>query len=272
MVTVVSFSEKDNKASTKLKACFPRTAHSTAHSTPTSTLARFFQQKMSTLKITDLNNGGVSALQQGRHKDAVCLLRTALADLKERFVVPAPSSSIQPPNALSQDKPSIFSEPIWNEETTTQQQDKTSIFMYSQALVLADDEDHCKELLVGVVFYNMALVNHARAIETGKASLLTAALNFYGMAVAVTQSRNDVTQSRNDGVNASDYWLLLAVSNNMAHIYLTQVCSERLCQCLDNIRSLLATNIAVEVVDAGDYYFFVANSLLQIRVNSAPAA
>jgi hypothetical protein len=219
---------------------------------------------MSTLKITDLNNGAVSALQQGRHKDAVCLLRTALADLKKRFVVPATSSTIQP-NASSQDKPSIFSAPIWSEETSTQQQDKTSIFMYSQALILADDEDHCKELLIGVVFYNMALVNHARAIETGKASLLTAALNFYGMAVAVTQSRNG-------GVTASDYWLLLAVSNNMAHIYLSQACSERLCQCLENIRSLLATNIAEEVVDASDFYFFVANALLQITVDSAPAA
>jgi hypothetical protein len=217
-----------------------------------------------TLKITDLNNGAVSALQQGRHKDAICLLRTALADLKKRFVVPAPSIAIQP-NAPSEDKPSIFSEPIWSEETSTQQQDKTSIFMYSQALVLADDEDHCKELLIGVVFYNMALVNHARAIETGKASLLTAALNFYGMAVAIAQSRNG-------GVKASDYWLHLAVSNNMAHIYLSQACSERLCQCLENIRSLLATDIAAEVVDAGDHYFFVANCLLQIRVDYAPAA
>jgi hypothetical protein len=219
-----------------------------------------------TQKITDLNNGAVSALQQGRHQDAVCLLRTALVDLKKRFVFAAPSRMITiQPNGPSQDKPSIFSESIWSEETSTQQQDETAIFMYSQALILADDEDHCKELLIGVVFYNMALVNHARAIETGKAILLATALNFYGMAVAIIESRNG-------GVTASNCWLLLAVSNNMAHIFLSQACSERLCQCLDSIRSLLATNIAVDVVDAGDYCFFVGNSLLQIRVDSAPAA
>jgi hypothetical protein len=81
-----------------------------------------------------------------------------------------------------------------------------------------------------------------------------------------------VTQSNNGDVKASDYWLLLAISNNMAHIYLSQVCSEKLCQCLENIRSLLTADIAEKVVDAGDYCFFVANSLLQIRVFSAPAA
>jgi hypothetical protein len=218
---------------------------------------------MSCLKIIDLNNGAVSALQQGRHKDAVALLRTALADLKKRFVVSEPSLTMQ--SNAPQEIPSIYSEPIWSEEISTQQQDKSSFFVYAQALVLADDDDHSKELLIGVVFYNMALVNHARAIETGKASLLTAALNFYGMAVSITQSRNG-------GVTVSDYWLLLAISNNMAHIYLAQVCPERLCQCLENIRSLLATGGAQQVMDADDYYFFVANSLLQIRVDTAPAA
>jgi hypothetical protein len=245
---------------------------------------------MSVRKIIDLNNGAVSTLQHGKHKDAVFLLRTAIADLKERFVVPLPTTSITmqssaPSSTLivssdsnneydghsshikvdqKQDKPFIYSVPVWSEEICTQQQNKTSIFMYSQALILADD-DHCKELLIGVVFYNMALVNHARAIETGKASLLTAALKFYGMAVAVTQNRNG-------GVRVSDYWILLAVYNNMAHIYLSRVCSERLCQCLGNIRFLLAVDITEQVVDAGDYMFFVENSLLEIRVDSAPAA
>ncbi len=158
----------------------------------------------------------------------------------------------------------MFSVPLWSEEICTRQQDKTSIFMYSKALILSDD-DHCKEFLIGVVFYNMALVNHARAIETEKASLLTTALNFYDMAVAITQSR-DVD------VGAFDYWLLLALYSNLAHIYLSRVCSEKLCQCLEGIRSLLAADKAEQVIDANDYYFFVANSLLQIRVDYAPAA
>jgi hypothetical protein len=224
---------------------------------------------MSIRKIIDLNNGAVAALQQGRHKQALGFLRSAITDLKKRFVLPAPSTTIQsnaPSSALivssagldnnghpspfkvdqEQNKPSIFSVPLWSEETCTRQQDKTSIFMYSQALILADD-DHCKELLIGVVFYNMALVNHARK------------------AVAVIQSRNG-------DVKASYYWLLMALYSNMAHIYLSRVYSEKLNQCLGNIQSLLAADIVEQVVDAHDYYIFVANSLLQPRIDSAPAA
>jgi hypothetical protein len=241
---------------------------------------------MSIRMIIDLNNGAVSALQKGRHKEAVGLLQKAITDAKKLFVLPAPSIAVQsnaPASALvasdvrdndgqtspievdmEQDKPSIFSVPLWSEETCTRQQDKTSIFMYSQALILADD-DHCKELLIGVVFYNMALANHARAIETEKASLLTAALNFYGMAVAITQSRNGDDR-------ASGYWLLLALYSNMAHIHLSRVCSDKLCQCLGNIRSLLAEDEAEQVIDADDYSFFLANSMLQMRVDHAPAA
>jgi hypothetical protein len=237
---------------------------------------------MSTRDIIDLNNDAVSSLQQGRHYEAVGLLKTAITDLMKLFVLPSLSSAqiissdgrdndghTSPIKVdQKQDKPSMFSVPLWSEETCTRQQDKTSIFMYSQALVLADD-DHCKEFLIGVVFYNMALVNHARAVEIEKASLLTIALNFYDMAVTITQSRDD-------DVGAFDYWLLLALYNNMAHIYLSRVCSEKVRECLGGIRSLLAADkaeqAAEQVIDANDYYFFVANSLLQIRVDYAPAA
>jgi hypothetical protein len=233
---------------------------------------------MSTRNIIDLNNDAVSSLQQGRHYEAVDLLRTAIADLMKLFVLPSLSSA----HILSsdgsdndghtspikvdkkQDKPSMFSVPLWSEETCTRQQDKTSVFMYSQALVLSDD-DHCEEFLIGVVFYNMALVNHARAMETEIASLLTTALNFYDMAVTITQSRDD-------DVGAFDHWLLLALYSNMAHIYLSRLCSKKMRECLGGIRSLLATDKAEHVIDADDYFFFVANSVLQIRVDYAPAA
>jgi hypothetical protein len=223
---------------------------------------------MSTRNIIDLNNGAVSALQQGRYKEAIGLLRTATTYIKNGFVSSDGKDNDGQSSPIKvdeeQDMPSIFSVRIWNEETCARHQDKTSIFMYSQALVLGHD-DHCKELLTGVVFYNMALVNHARGIEIEKACLLTAALNFYGMAVAVTHTRNG-------DVRASDHWLLLALYSNMAHIHLSRVCNEKLSQCLGNVRLLLANDTAEQVVDADDYYFFLANSLLEIRVDSAPAA
>jgi hypothetical protein len=163
-----------------------------------------------------------------------------------------------------QDKPSKFSVPLWTEESFPRRQDETSIFMYAQALLLAH-ADHSKESILGVVFYNMALVNHARAIERNASSRQVAALKFYGIAVAVTQHRNcDIT--------SSDSWLLLAIYNNMAQIYLSRACYDDLCICLGSIRTLLASERAEEVVDDDDYFFFLTNTMLQLRVVAAPAA
>jgi hypothetical protein len=81
-----------------------------------------------------------------------------------------------------------------------------------------------------------------------------------------------VTQSRKGGANASDDWLLLAIYNNMAQIYLSRACSEKLCQCLGNIRTLLDTGRVAQVVDIDDYCFFVTNDMLQLKVVAAPAA
>jgi hypothetical protein len=126
--------------------------------------------------------------------------------------------------------------------------------------------DHIKELLAGVVFYNMALVNHARAIERNASSLLTVALKFYGMAVGVMQCRNGVP-------DASNSWLLLASYNNMAQIYLSRACYEDLCLCLVTIRTLLDSGRAAEVIDADHYCSFLAIAmLLQLKVATAPAA
>jgi hypothetical protein len=241
---------------------------------------------MNTRKVIDLNNSAVTALQQGRHKEAMNLLRAAITDLKDHFVVRSFSSetvmqSDEPSSATLMSckekgedehsshmevdqKQTIFSVPIWSEESFTQRQDETSIFMYSQALVLAH-ADHSKEFIIGVVFYNMALLNHARAMESNTPSLLTAALKFYGLAVAVTQRRNDEFA-------ASDDWLLLALYNNMAQIYLSQASSEKLCQCLGDLRALLDTDRAEQVVDVDDYCFFVTNAMLELRVVAAPAA
>jgi hypothetical protein len=248
---------------------------------------------MNTRKLIDLNNSAVTALQQGRHNQATDLLRAAIRDLKDHLIVRSFSSETVLPNpsiVMQSDAPSsatlassigtdddehssrievdqkqvIFGVPLWSEDSFPRRQDETSIFMYAQALVLAHT-DHCKELLAGVLFYNMALANHVRSIERNKASLLTAALKFYGLAVAVTKSRNgDFT--------ASDDWLLLALYNNMAQIHLSRASSEKLCQCLGNIRTLLDAARVAQAVDLDEYCFFITNNWLELRVVAAPAA
>jgi hypothetical protein len=258
---------------------------------------------MNTHKVIGLNNGAIALLRQGKHKQAAAMLRTAVADLQDHFGGhehgPHLSSSSETVDSESsvemhygapsspactafssdddyqhssvikanqnQNKPSIISVPLRTEESFAQKDDKTLIFMYAQALVLAR-VDHCKETLTAVVLYNMALANHARAIEKHTSSDLTVALKFYGLAVAIIQGQNDV------GVNAFTHWLLLALYSNMAQIYFSQACSGKLRHCLGNIRALLASDRIGQVVGGEDYAFFWTNTIFEVSAVAASAA
>jgi hypothetical protein len=260
---------------------------------------------MNIFKIIELNNRAVTSLQRGCHNEAIALLRVAIADLMDRFSAHQQSCSFSPetvdsvsvssielqadtPSPFSpplsfngqddhgmssyseieqkQDKTSILSVPLWSYDFFAQSQDETLVFMYGRALVLAHTK-HSKDILTGVVLFNMALVNHARAIERGTSSLVSTALKFYGMAAAVIQKYN--------AANACDHWILLALYNNMAQIYLSQSRSrsQELCTCLSNIKLLLASESIANVVGDEDYYFFFMNSMLHRgEFVAAPAA
>jgi hypothetical protein len=252
---------------------------------------------MNTRKFINLNNHAVTFLQEGRHKEAIDLLRTAITELGDNAIVRnfssepgLPDPSVTMPDASSsaplvstnekdadehsshikadqqaQAKASICSVPLWTAEESSPRQDETSIFMYSEALVLVHTDHSCNELIIGVILYNMALANHTRAIETNTSNPLTLALKLYGMALAVTQCRKG-------GTYGSDYWLLLALYSNMAQIYLSRACSDKLSQCLGNTRTLLAAIRAEQAVDVDAYAFFFANAMLELRVVAAPAA
>lgn len=72
----------------------------------------------------------------------------------------------------------ILSVPLWIESSTFDQtQDKTLIFMYSRALLISPGH-HDREFITGIVLYNMAMVNHARAIEQGRSKVLEIAFSF----------------------------------------------------------------------------------------------
>jgi hypothetical protein len=240
---------------------------------------------MNLSKVIELNNNAVCVLRQGRYKEATDLLRTAIAGIKIFFlehneevdlsessvntkldVPPSSSSASFNDDEMVDQTQSMLSVPLWTEESFAQKHDKSLIFVYAQALVLAPI-DHHRTVLIGVVLYNMALANHARAIEKEKAGPLMVALKFYGMAVAIVRGqKNDVD------VTASSYWLLLALYNNMAHIYMSYSSSEKMHECLGSIEGLLAADKIEQVIDVDDYTFFLTNAMLQLRVVAAPAA
>jgi hypothetical protein len=160
---------------------------------------------------------------------------------------------------VEQDQPSILSFQV---RTSSLSQDIPLILNYSRAFTVFDDVED-KDLLTGVVLFNMALVNHCRAIELGISSLLSIALNLYKIAATVLER----------DVDASNELVLLALYNNMAQIHACQWSSQEVRECIDNIRILLSTVSADSFINQEDYHFFSVNTLLRVEdMNLAPAA
>jgi hypothetical protein len=162
---------------------------------------------------------------------------------------------------VERDQPSVCSLQVL---TSSLSQDVPLILNYSRALAIADDVQD-RDLLTGVVLYNMALVNHCRAIEHGISSLLSISLNLYKIAATVLE--------RSSYVDASNELVLLALYNNMAQIHAYQWSSPELRVCIDNIRMLLSTVSAETFIDEEDFHFFCVNTMLHVEdINLAPAA
>jgi hypothetical protein len=156
-----------------------------------------------------------------------------------------------------QDQPSLVSVPIH-----AKKEDDALILLYNRAIVVFPSEQD-KDLLAGVALYNMALVNHCRAIERGASSLLTIALKIYEMAAAIVKDSKDQS-----GIGDL---LELAVYNNMAQIHSIRFSTEDMLECLNKTRTSLAAATDESLVD--DYDFFFINTMLQIEeLTVAPAA
>jgi hypothetical protein len=162
---------------------------------------------------------------------------------------------------VERDQPSVFSFPL---RTSSISQEVPLILNYSRVLAIVDGVQD-KDLLSGVVLYNMALINHCRALELGISSLLSVALNLYKMAASVLE--------RSRGVDPSNELVLLALYNNMAHIHAYQWSSREVRVCIAKIRMLLSAVSAESFIDQEDFHFFSVNTMLNIEdMYLAPAA
>jgi hypothetical protein len=165
-----------------------------------------------------------------------------------------------------QNQPLLLSVPI-HAKTSSQvlaTEDDALVLLYDRAIVIFPCEQD-KELLAGVVLYNMALVNHSRAIERCTSSLLTVALKTYEMAAAIMRDAKD--QSTTGDL------LQLAIYNNMAQIHSIRFSAEDMFECLDVTRTFLFTATDESSVAEVDSNFFYMNTMLQIEeFTLAPAA
>jgi hypothetical protein len=268
---------------------------------------------MSYLQVIETNNSAVAAMQEGRAKESIELLREAIANLKDHFLLnrsplsfppsscgtPLPhrrrelpcvgsDSSVSGLSSLSSFSPSIYpndkvddylsamkvdakqDQPLLSVPVRTNtsshfltKEDDALVLLYNRAIIVQPDTQG-RELLTGVALYNMALVNHCRAIERGTSRLLTVALKIYEMAAAIIQDSK--SQS---GTGAL---LQLAVYNNMAQIHSIGFATEEMFECLDKTKHFLAA-ATDEILLNDDYNIFFANTIIQIEaLTVAPAA
>jgi hypothetical protein len=161
----------------------------------------------------------------------------------------------------AQDQPSVLSVPVEAKSSPTEED--SLIVMYTRALIVFPDVKD-RELITGVCLYNMALVNHRRALARKTSSLLSIAHKLYDMAASIMENK--------DSTRESEDMLLLAVYNNLAQIHSTFFSPDEMSECLDKIRSLL-TAVTDETIDEDEYTLFFINSTLQAEdLTSAPAA
>ena len=109
---------------------------------------------------------------------------------------------------------------------------ETVITPYEKALILSADEQS-RETVSAVVLYNMALINHNRGIQRGRASLLKKALRLYRMSLEILFKSDFHSQDVN--------LLLLALFNNAAQIYAQRYDLAEMGYCLRCMREVLAT-------------------------------
>jgi hypothetical protein len=272
--------------------------------------------KMSYLQVIETNNSAVAAMQHGRTKESIELLREAIANLKDHFLLNRSPLSFPPPSSFGkplphrrqeppcvgldspisvasvatsfssslypddevddgfsameindkQDQPSLRSVPVYINTSfhSPTKEDDALVLLYNRAIIVPNDAQG-RELLTGVALYNMALVNHCRAIERGGTSrLLAVALKIYEMAAAIIQDSK--------GQSGTGNLLQLAVYNNMAQIHSIRFATEEMFECLNKTRNFLAA-ATDEILLDDEYTIFFANTILQIvELTVAPAA
>lgn len=237
---------------------------------------------------SSLNNSAIMYLQAGKSHEAMELLQIALSKLRDQFMESEESDwdsqcddeePIQESTDRNDDQwmkcdqesaevPSkafnVFSSiPVW------MPQDTSFLIFYDRALLVDTNTPcHDSELLSAVILFNMALLHHSRGVSYCKTDSLELASRLYRIALDILQKEVDL---------GSNYLLLMAIFNNLAHIDSHLFRMEEMKKSLEEIRTILMSDVidADDVtLDEDDYAIFFMNSMFgnEKELAVAPAA
>jgi hypothetical protein len=196
------------------------------------------------MNVNELNNSAIALFQVGLYHDAITCLRAAIDKLvveirnqpttiamrtvsnAVKWMKAHLGRSISGNHSQPQAKTPLMS-PVPIESPSIVRDDFAASTMYSSAVLLPSynqghksNANYVDETSV-VLLYNLALIDHWRAVHLGVATGLPTALTLYKMALEI------ILESRNSNIES----LLCAILNNMGHIHihLFQLDEARVC-------------------------------------------
>jgi hypothetical protein len=265
---------------------------------------------MNSFQVIEINNSAVAAMQQGRAKESIELLREAIANLKNHFLInkssplsfpsyrgtPLPhrpravsDSSIETPPDLSSSSSSLSfndeEDDYFSAMEIDAKQDQPSL---RSVPVYAKTPSHFSTKEDDAVFllYSRAIIvfpdEQDKELLTGVA-LYNMALanhcraiergtsNLLTVALKIYEMAADIIKDSKIQCGTGDL-LQLALFNNMAQIHCISFSTEEMFTCLGKTRAILAAATDESLLD-DDYNFFFMNTMLQIEeLTLAPAA
>jgi tetratricopeptide (TPR) repeat protein len=233
---------------------------------------------------SSLNNNAIMYLQAGKPYEAMELLQTALSQLRDQFMEceePDWDTDSDDPIHESchenscldcvQDATEAPTKAIsvYSSIPVLIPQDTSFIVFYDRAL-LVDTSGPCldNELLSAVILFNMALLHHSRGVSFCKTDSLELASRLYHIALDILRKEVHI---------GSNYLLLMAIFNNLAHIDSHLFRIDEMKGSLEEIRTILISDV-IDVDDFSlceeDYAIFFMNAMLgnEKELAVAPAA
>lgn len=258
------------------------------------------------LETKFLNDRGVAYLKHGNLDMAMRLLRRALSKMMQHTENHVPGESPDtasaqhgeglcsmqednPANPLNKDNSlpsrqrplrSVAFDIAWYRQTNITRPTTASlvedglIAMYECAFLISS-QDIDEQSITAALLFNLALVNHCRAVYLSQSKNLKTSLRLYEMILDIVQFQVD----ERNYTRSFDDLLILATLNNCAHVHSQQFHHEEAKHYLNSLRHAMSTtSLRLEdqqsALSEDDYSFFVLNAMClhgeEVRI--APAA
>lgn len=228
--------------------------------------------------IAAANFEAVTYLQQNDHQKAAQRLRSCLRTMRDHEASKSNSCSSltlrsKNKHCSSHQEWSIKAVPIPEIEPTDGVTGPDNVFSFFHRAILMTGDDEglidavTRKNTATVLLYNMGLCHHHKGLVAGKPKHLRQALYYYHMAYETIDDIQPIPELTS--------YLLLALANNMGHLYahFFEFSEMRVCyEMFLYVSASISLDNNVIFGDDKQFFCFTMNCFLAMHINAAPAA